>query len=189
MSATADDLYRRHRYTVDDYERMGAAGILGEDDRVELVEGEIIDMPPIGSPHGGSVNRIAQKLTLAVGDGAVVAVQNPVRLDDFSEPQPDIALLKPREDFYAGRHPGPEDVLMLLEVAETSVRYDRDKKLPLYARAGIPEVWLVDLPGKALYICRSPGREGFAEIAKASDLSALSPLLMPDCLLDLRGLL
>jgi len=189
MSATADDLYRRHRYSVEDYERMGQAGILGEDDRVELIEGEIIDMPPIGSPHGGSVNRIAQKLTLAVGDRALVATQNPLRLDDFSEPQPDIALLKPREDFYAARHPGPEDVLMVIEVAETSVRYDRDKKLPLYARAGIPEVWLVDLPGRALYICRSPGRGGFAEIAKAGDLSALSPALMPDCVLDLRGLL
>jgi len=160
MSATADDLYHRHRYTVEDYERMGAAGILGEDDRVELIEGEIIDMPPIGSPHGGSVNRIAQKLTLAVGDRAIVAVQNPIRLDDFSEPQPDIALLKPREDFYAARHPTPDDVLMLIEVAETSIRYDRDKKLPLYARAGIPEVWLVDIKAGRITRYRDPSDTG-----------------------------
>lgn len=189
MSATADDLYRRHRYTVEDYERMGRAGILGEDDRVELIEGEIIDMPPIGSPHGGAVNRIAQRLTLVVGDRAVVATQNPLRLDDFSAPQPDIALLKPRDDYYAAAHPRPGDVLLLVEVAETSVRYDRDKKLPLYARAGIPEAWLVDIHGKALYVYRSPGPDGFAAVEKVTNLSALSPALMPDCVVDLRGLL
>lgn len=189
MPATADPLYQRHRLSADDYERMGQAGILGEDDRVELIEGEIIDMPPIGSPHGGAVNRIANRLVRAVTENdAILSTQNPVRLSDFSEPEPDIALLRPRDDFYAKRHPGPEDVLLLIEVAETSLRYDRDKKLPLYARAGIPESWLVDLSGKVLWLYRDPGPEGYARISQARDLSALRPLCLPDALLDLSGL-
>jgi len=188
MSATADDLYQRHRLSVDDYQRMGEAGILGEDDRVELIEGEIIDLLPIGSPHGGAVNRIANRLTLAVAGAAVVATQNPVRLGDFSSPQPDIALLRPRDDYYADSHPRSKDVLLLVEIAETSLRYDRDKKLPLYARAGIPETWLVDLVGKVLWIYREPRPDGYAEVQTADDLSAVQPICVPDCLLDLRGL-
>lgn len=175
MPAIADDFYRRYRLSADGYERMGEAGILGEDDRVELLEGEIIDMPPIGSPHGGAVKRIANRLVHAIAETeAIVAVQDPLRLSDFSEPEPDIALLKPRDDFYSARHPGPEDVLLLIEVAETSLRYDRDKKLPLYARAGIPECWLVDLSGKALWIYRDPGPEGYRMAREAPNLSALT---------------
>jgi Uma2 family endonuclease len=189
MSATVDELYRRHWLSVNDYERMGEAGIFGEGDRVELIEGEIIDMPPISSRHGGAVNRIANQLTLAVGKAAVVATQNPIRLGDFSAPQPDIALLKPRGDYYAQSHPQPDDVLLLIEVAETSLRYDRDKKLPLYASAGIRETWLVDIPGKALWICRDPGPDGYGDARRAGDLASLEPLGMPDCALDLRGLL
>jgi Uma2 family endonuclease len=188
MSATSEPIYRRHRLSVDDYLRMGEAGILGEDDRVELIEGEIVDLSPIGTPHSGAVKRIAKRIILAVGDRATVGVQDPIRIGDFSAPQPDIALLKPRDDFYAGAHPGPEDCLLLIEVAETSLAYDRDKKLPLYARAGIPETWLVDIPGRTLWLCRQPGPAGYAEVRAAADLAALAPLALPDCVLDLTGL-
>ncbi|MBK5940013.1 Uma2 family endonuclease [Halochromatium roseum] len=189
MSATAETLYQRHRLSVDDYERMGQADILGEDDRVELIDGEIIDMPPIGSPHGGAVKRIANRLARAFSEtDAILAVQDPFRLSDFSEPEPDIALLRPRDDFYAKSHPRPADVLLLIEVAETSLRYDRDKKLPLYARASIPECWLVDLAGQALWRYRDPGPQGYAQASQAADLSALCPLCLPQAVIDLTGL-
>lgn len=189
MSATVEPLYQRHPLTADDYDRMGQAGILGEDDRVELLEGEIIDMPPIGSPHGGAVKRIANRLVHVVPEGeAIVAVQDPLRLSGFSEPEPDIALLKPRDDFYSARHPEPEDVLLLIEVAETSLRYDRDKKLPLYAHAGIPECWLVDLPGKTLWIYRDPDPEGYRTARPAEDLSALSIPRTQQATIDLSDL-
>ena len=190
MSATADHLYQHHRLSVDDYERMGQANILGEDDRVELIDGEIIDMPPIGSPHGGAVKRIANRLARAFGETeAILAVQAPLRLSDFSEPQPDIALLRPRDDFYAKSHPRPEDVLLIIEVAETSLRYDRDKKLPLYARADIPECWLVDLAGQALWIYRNPGPQGYAVVSQAMDFAQLQPRCLAESgQVDLRGL-
>ncbi|MBK1620075.1 hypothetical protein CKO42_16830 [Lamprobacter modestohalophilus] len=188
-TATAETLYQRHRLSVDDYERMGQADILGEDDRVELIDGEIIDMPPIGSPHGGAVKRIANRLARAFSEtDAILAVQDPFRLSDFSEPEPDIALLRPRDDFYAKSHPRPADVLLLIEVAETSLRYDRDKKLPLYARASIPECWLVDLAGQALWIYRDPRSQGYAQVSQAADLSALRPLCLPQAVIDLTGL-
>ncbi|MEA3643789.1 MAG: Uma2 family endonuclease [Lamprobacter sp.] len=136
MSATAEPLYHRHRISADDDERMGQTNILSENDRVELIDGEIIDKPPIGSPHGGAVNRIANRITRAFGEtDAILATQNPLRLSDFSEPEPAIALLRPRADFYAKRHPRPEDVLLLIEVAETSLRYDRNKKRCLISAA------------------------------------------------------
>src|SRR5438105_616378 len=131
------------RFTVDDYYRMGKAGILTEDDRVELLDGEIVEMSPIGSPHAGGVTRCMRVLTRLLGDWAVVAVQNPVRLGPLSEPQPDVAVLKPRPDLYADSHPTPKDVFLIVEVADTSATADRQVKLPLYARAGIPEVWLL----------------------------------------------
>lgn len=189
MSATAEHIYQRHRLSVDDYERMGQANILGEDDRVELIEGEIIDMPPIGSPHGGAVKRIANRLVRTFSEtDAILAVHDPLRLSDFSEPEPDIVLLRPRDDFYAELHPGPEDVLLLVEVAETSLRYDRDKKLPLYTRAGIPECWLVDIAGQALWIYRGPGPKGYANVSQAADLSAVRPFCLPTAGVDLSGL-
>jgi Uma2 family endonuclease len=188
MSATAEAPYQRHWLSVADYLRMGEAGILGEDDRVELIEGEIIDMSPIGTPHSGAVNRIAKRIILAVGERATVGVQNPMRIGDFSAPQPDIAVLAPREDIYAARHPEPADCLLLIEVAETSLPYDRDKKLPLYARAGIPEVWLVDLPGRTLWVYRQPAPGGYAEVRPAADLASLAPAALPDCVIDLTGL-
>src|SRR5438309_8182250 len=121
--------YQKHYFNVDEYYRMAEAGLLSEDDRVELIEGEIIEMSPIGSTHGGTVKRSSTFLNRKLGDAVIVSVQDPVRLNGFSEPQPDIALLKPRKDFYSNSHPTPEDVLLVIEVADTSLQYDRAVKL------------------------------------------------------------
>ncbi len=134
------------RFTVADYYAMADAGILTEDDRVELIDGVIINMPPIGSRHVGSVNGFNRELSVGVGRRAVVQVQSPVRLDDGTEPLPDLALLRERADLYGSNVAGPADVLLLIEVADTSADYDRNVKLPRYAEAGIPEVWLAVIP-------------------------------------------
>jgi Uma2 family endonuclease len=131
--------------TVSEYYRMAEAGIFSENERVELIEGELVTMSPIGSPHAACVMRLNALLSAKVGQTAIVNVQNPIHLSDYSEPEPDLSLLKPRADFYAERHPTPEDVLLVIEVADTSLAYDQTVKVPLYARAGIPEMWLLDL--------------------------------------------
>jgi Uma2 family endonuclease len=188
MSATAEDLYHRYRFSVDDYLRMGETGILGEDDRVELIDGEILAMPPIGTPHTGAVKRIANLFARRLGERVVLSVQDPIRIGDFSLPQPDIALLRPREDFYAGAYPVPEDILLLVEVVESSVRYDREKKLPPYAAAGIAECWLVDIPARKLMLYREPSADGYRAVAEAADLGRVTPAALPECAIDLRGL-
>jgi|SRR5215813_4111212 len=134
------------RFNVTEYYQMAAAGILTPDDRVELIEGEIIKMSPIGSPHAACVSRLVRLANRLVDESAIVWVQNPVRLSNFTEPVPDVALLKPRADYYAARHPVPDDALLLIEVADSSLLKDRNVKIPLYARSGIPEVWLINLP-------------------------------------------
>jgi Uma2 family endonuclease len=140
-------------FNVDQYYRLAEVGVLKPDDRVELIEGEIIRMSPIGSPHAACVTRLNRFLqTRWTETEVIIAVQNPVRLSDFSEPVPDVALLKPRSDFYATRHPGPEDVLLVIEVSDATLLADRNVKMPLYARAGIPEAWLVNLPRKLVEV-------------------------------------
>ena len=154
----------RHRIDVDAYHALGEAGILPHDARVELIDGDIIDMAPIGQAHAGTTNRLTRLLVRACGDRAIVSVQNPVRLDRHSEPQPDFAILRPRPDFYVtGEPPGPQDTLLLIEVADTSLRYDRRVKRPLYARAGIPEYWIIDLKARILDAHRQPTADGYAD--------------------------
>ena len=155
MSAAAH-LIQRHRYSVAEYYRMAETGILKPDERVELIEGEIIDMAPIGTDHSSVVKRLNAIFTRKIGTKAIVSVQDPIRLTQNSEPQPDIALLRYREDFYRHAYPGPEDILLLIEVADSSLRFDQDIKLPLYARHGIPEVWIVDLDQQRLEVYRRP---------------------------------
>ncbi len=164
----------RHRFTADSYEQMIRAGILKADDRVELIEGEIIEMSPIGERHAACVKRLLRLFTRNLGDRAIVAVQDPIRLDDQSEPQPDLAILKPRDDFYASGHPGPADILLLIEVADSSIDADRGK-LRLYARAGIAEAWLVDLEKGRIEIHRKPGRKGYSDVRNASRKDRVSP--------------
>ena len=143
-------------FTVGEYNRMAQAGILTQDDRVELIEGEIVRMSPIGSRHAGCVNRLNVLLSSQAGHSFIVSVQNPIVADDYSAPQPDIAVLRMREDFYGEEHPKPEDVLLAIEVADPTVESDRSVKMPLYARAGIPEAVLVNLPHDVIEIHSEP---------------------------------
>ena len=150
------------QWTVAEYDRMIAAGILAEDDRVELIEGRIIEMSPIGSRHAACVKRLSELLRDEVGKAANVGVQDPIHLSDYSEPEPDLSLLRRRADFYADSHPTPADVLLLIEVADSSLMFDREKKLPLYATAGIPELWIVDLVSDNVTVYAEPTYEAFA---------------------------
>jgi Uma2 family endonuclease len=170
----------RRRFTVDEYDRMAEAGILTPEDRVELIEGEIVHMAAIGAHHAVCVSTLGELLITTLRGRAFVRLQNPVRLPDDSEPEPDVAVLRlPRERYRRG-HPGPPDVLFVAEVVETSHRYDRLIKLPLYARAGIPEAWLVDLPGEAIEVYREPGPAGYARSERISRDGCVSPAAFPD---------
>jgi len=173
---------------VAEYYRMAETGILAPEARVELIEGEVIDMPPIGSFHAGTVKYVGNKVREAVGDRVIVSIQDPVFLDLHSEPQPDIALLRPRPDFYRSSHPTPADVFLIIEVADTSLAYDTQIKLPLYARHGIPEVWLTDLLNRRFIVHRTPTAVGFQDVQTLTDLSAVTPLLLPGVAIDLSGL-
>ena len=183
----ADLVLTRHRLNVDDYHRMAEAGILGEDDRVELIDGDLIDMAPIGQDHAATVNGLNHLLVMACGDRAIVSVQNPARLDRFSEPQPDVTLFRPRADNYrTGARPGPADVLLLVEVADSSLRYDRAVKLPLYARAGIGEVWIVDLRRRVVDVHRTPVGDGYATVETHLPDATVTLALAPEIRVDLR---
>jgi Uma2 family endonuclease len=188
MSVTARDVARIHRLTVDAYHRMGEAGILPPDLRTELIDGQVIETAPIGHAHSGTVNLLANRLKETAGPQAIVAVQNPIVLGDYAEPQPDIALLRPRPDYYRSAHPRPENVLLLIEVADTSLCYDREVKLPLYAQTGIPEVWLVDLSGHTLTAFRNPAPTGYQDVTVAHNLTNLVPARLPHAAIDLSGL-
>jgi Uma2 family endonuclease len=179
----------RRLFTVAEYHKMAEAGILSEDDRVELLEGEIVAMSPIGSRHAACVMRLTELLSERVVGRAHVNVQNPVRLGEHSEPQPDLALLRRRRDFYASSHPGPEDVLLVIEVAETSAAVDREVKVPLYARFGVPEVWLVDLAGDQVEVFREPSAEGYREVRVLRRGESLAPALLPDLLVPVDAVL
>lgn len=132
-------------FNVDDYYAMARAGVLRPDECLELIDGRVLVKPSISSARAGTINRLNRCLAMTLGERAIVSVQNPVRLDDFNEPEPDLAVLNPRDDFYAEAHPSASDVLLLIEVSDSSLVFDRKIKLPLYASHGISEVWVVNL--------------------------------------------
>jgi Uma2 family endonuclease len=152
---------KRHRFTAREYRAMAEAGVLSEDDRVELVDGEVVDMAPIGSRHLACVVALSHLLVEASGGRFFVSVQNPVRLGERNEPQPDLSLLGRRPRPEASAPPGPEDVLVVVEVSDTTLSYDKNTKLPLYARAGIPEAWIVDLAGRKVEVHHGLRRGGY----------------------------
>ena len=156
----------RRKFTVKQYHQMAEAGILTEDDRVELIRGEIVEMTPIGRRHAACVDRLNEMFILRLAQATIVRVQNPVELDDNSEPQPDLVLLRRRADFYEAGHPQAEDILLLVEVADTTVETDRDVKILLYANSGIAEVWLVDINAQCLEVYRQPSENGYQIIQK-----------------------
>ena len=176
----------RHRLTVDDYYRMAEVGILKPDARVELIEGEIIDMAPMGSRHADVVSELSSRLVAAVGRNARVRCQLPVGLDEYSEPEPDVVVVKPRR--YTSRHPTPDDVLLLIEVSDSSLAFDRSVKLPLYARHGIPEVWIVDLSTDHIYAHRDPHDGSYKHATLLEVSSSVAIPMLPESILDLTGL-
>ena len=179
------DLPVRYKLDVDAYQRMGAAGILSEDDRVELIEGELIEMAPIGSDHAATVNGMAEALFAAFRDKAIVSVQNPVRIGQYTEPQPDFTVLRMRADRYRTATPGPADVLVLIEVADSSLRYDTKTKRPLYALAGIAEYWIVDLSRRAVVAHRRPEGDRYTEVTVHGSGETLSLTLAPEVAITL----
>jgi Uma2 family endonuclease len=161
------DIHRR-LFTVDEYYRMAKAGILCEDDRVELLDGAIVEMSPIGTRHAAGVDRLTAVLHKSLQGRGTVRVQGPIRLNPRSEPLPDIAVLRPRDDFYASAHPTPSDVMLVVEVADTSLPYDRGFKLGIYARAGISEVWIVDVLNERVDVYTRPEPNGYQSHASAA---------------------
>lgn len=183
----ADLVPTRHKLNVDEYHRMAETGILGVNDRVELIDGELIDMAPVGQDHAATVNGLTRVLVMACGDRAIVSVQNSVRLSRFTEPQPDVVLLRPRADNYrTGAFPGPADVLLLVEVADSTLRYDLGVKLPLYARAGIAEVWIVDLHRRVVDVHRAPAEDGYATVETFAAGDTVVLMLAPEITVELR---
>ncbi len=179
----------RRRFTVAEYHAMADTGILAENDRVELLDGDIIVMPPIGDWHAASVDRLTNTLPLQLQGRAIVRVQNPARLDDNSEPQPDVMLLRWREDFYEGGHPSPSDVLLLIEVSDSSVDYDRGAKLSAYARAGVPEVWLVTQQERRIEAYTGPVEGAYSNVQYVGPGESIAPRAFPDVVLEVDGVI
>jgi Uma2 family endonuclease len=178
----------RRKIDVDTYHRMGETGLLGADERVELVDGDIVEMVPIGSEHAGTTGGLIRRLTLRLGETAFVTGASPLHIDRFNEPQPDVLVLRPRADDYRRAHPGPADVLWLIEVAQSSLAYDRGFKSRLYARAGVPELWIVDLAGRAIELHRRPTAEGYASVERRRT-GELRPEALPAVALDVAAVL
>ena len=179
---------RPHRFTVAEYHRMAEVGILGEDSRVELIRGQIVDKAPIGAPHLGMVNRLNRLLAGVLAGRGILSVQNPVRLDDGSEPEPDVVVLRPRADDYQTATPCPPDVLLLIEVADTSLDDDRAIKVPLYAENGIAECWIVNLLDRLVEVYRQPGNDRYADVRRAGPGDVLDVALLPGVALPVAEL-
>ena len=170
----------RRRFTVAEYHRMGETGILRPDERVELIDGDVVQMPPIGDWHQESVDRATELFVQRFADVARVRIQGPTTLDDYSEPQPDVMLLRRRPGFYASGHPAPSDVLLAIEISDTSARYDRRVKARLYARHSIPEMWQADRHEDAVIVYREPGADGYGLVQTFRRGERLAALAFPD---------
>jgi Uma2 family endonuclease len=187
MSPTFSPTYLRHKLTCEQYHLMAEAGILNagggthtEGNRLELIRGEIIDMSPIGTKHNACIARLTDTFFTKLHGKAIIWVQSSLRLDPHSEPQPDLVLLKPRLDFYEAELPKPSDVLLIIEVADSSISYDLDVKLPLYAEAGIEEFWLIDINNRALTSYTSPAPDGYTNSHRYRSGETISILAFPD---------
>lgn len=169
----------RRTLTVDEYHKIGDAGILRPEDRVELIEGEMIEMAPIGARHFAMVNKLNTLLVAAVGKDGIVSIQNPVVLPPRNEPQPDLAILKPRSDYYRNQLPNAKDILLLIEVADTTLEYDRDAKIPTYAQHAVPEVWLVNVQTNSLSVFLEPSPKGYRRLLTPQAGDHVVPHLLP----------
>ena len=179
----------KRRFSVKEYYLMAEAGILSPRDRVELIDGEIVQMAAIGSYHAACVDTLNRLFMETLGRRVIVRVQNPVRLSERSEPEPDVALLRPRADAYRDAHPGPDDVMLIVEVSHSTVEYDRDVKTPLYAEAGIPELWLVNLDEDYIDGLSDPDGAGYRTRRRYARGERIAPALLPDAALDVSEIL
>ena len=168
---------------------MAETGVIKPDARVELLDGQIIDMMPIGPFHGRSVKRLNRLFAKVAKDRFLIAVQDPVHLSDSSEPQPDLMLLRPRDDDYGDGHPGPKDVFLLIEVADSTLEFDREEKIPAYGAAGIPEVWLINLPEQKIEVYREPHYTGYASKTCLKPGDTACPSAFPDVNVEVAALL
>jgi Uma2 family endonuclease len=179
---------RHHRFSVEDYYRLAEVGILCADARVELLDGKIIDIAPGGPFHGSITKRLNQIFAAAVRGRWIMAVQDPLHLDDHSEPQPDLMLLKPVPDFYRQRHPRPEEVYLLIEVSDTTLLADQADKIPAYGRAGVAEVWIVNLVEEVVEVYRDPNFTGYGSKTTVHAGEQISPMAFPDAALSVAEL-
>ncbi|WP_254566223.1 Uma2 family endonuclease [Oscillatoria sp. HE19RPO] len=179
----------KHKFTVDEYGKMAEVGVLKEGDRVELIRGEIIEMSPIGTRHAACVARLINLFMNRLGNRAIAWPQNPIQLGNNSQPQPDVTLLQPRDDFYATQHPQPADIFLLVEVADTTLEGDRAIKIPLYAEHHIPEVWLVNLPENCLEVYRQPTATGYQIVSTFYPGDTLSLQTFPDITINVNQIL
>jgi Uma2 family endonuclease len=176
-------------FTVHDYHRMGEAGVLSEDDRVELIRGEILAMSPIGPRHNAAVLRANNNLVKIVARRALVGVQSSVRLDEYDEPQPDIVLLRPKDDFYASRHAGPSDIILIIEMADSSLEYDRTVKASLYAETGVPEYWIANLQNESLIVYSALRDKTYSTMRELHRGETAAPQLLTGCQIEVNALL
>ena len=180
---------RSRKFTVDEYYRMAEVGILKCDERVELIEGEILVMPPIGPEHAWNVDQFNEILIRRAAGRYYVRSQNPVRLSDDTEPEPDVSLLRRRPEGYGAAHPTPADVLLVIEVADSSLEYDRNTKAHIYGRSGVPETWVRNLPEDCIERFTEPGPSGYARHTVHRRGETLTPVALPDFELDVGDLL
>jgi len=176
-------------FNVHEYHRMVDAGILHEDSRVELIRGEILTMSPIGPPHNGAVIRATNRLVRIISGKAIVAIQGAVRLDEFDEPQPDVVLLRPKDDYYSSGHAGPADILLIIEMADSSLEYDQTIKVDLYAETGIAEYWIADIPNDRLLVYGEPQNKKYGPVREFRRGQSLAPKLLGDCPIEVSDLL
>jgi Uma2 family endonuclease len=181
-------ILERRKFTLEEYHRLAETGFLGEDDRVELIDGEIIEMSPVGKAHNACINRNNRKLIRLLGDRAIVSVQNSIIIQE-SEPLPDIAILAPNPTDYADRLAAPEDILLIIEVADSSLDYDQEIKAPKYAKSGVQELWVVDLNEELIWVYRNPSSKGYLNMKAHKRGESITMLVFPDITLAVNDIL
>jgi Uma2 family endonuclease len=179
---------KKHPISAEEYLRMGEGQVFAPDARLELIEGEIVEMAPIEPPHAGRVNKLTHLFGQRAGNHALVSVQNPIIISDRSVPQPDLALLIPRADYYTSSHPAARDVYLVVEVSDTTLAFDLRTKVPLYARCGIPEVWVVDVNERAIHVFRDPGATGYGASITLRPGQSVACLAVPEATLEVGEL-
>lgn len=180
---------QRRRFNVSEYHAMVESGVLRHDERVELLDGDVVVMAAMSSRRAACIDWFSRSLILALVEATIVRVRGPVRLDDDNEPEPDVTLLRRRDDYYATGHPGPDDVLLLIEVADTTLDFDRNLKLPLYARAGIPEIWIVNLQDRRVEVYTEPDGVGYGSVRHYGPGESVAPRHFPDIALEVERII